>query len=225
MIHVKTTYKNDSLEEKVKTSLNIITETLSRAKNPYALFTGRIDSLVMIHLIRRLQDGTINLPVLHIDTTIELPEIYQFIEKMQRLWGFQLVRESNDVALQTLIIAEDNELCCHLLKTETLRGAIDKYEIDFLFLAKRLDSKEKDDIFFVNEKIISVNPLRNFFEKDIWDYIEKYNLPYCSLYSNNRKKIMCSPCTHTNFRKKPEKKEFFEGEKDIAKKLRALGYV
>ena len=121
------------LKKKQRVSQDIISEVLSKAQNPYALFTGEIDSLVMLHIIRWLQDGNINLPVLHIDTTAEFPEIYQFIEKMRNLWDFRLFRERNEEALRTIEIAEDKELCCCLLKTEALKGAIVKYKIDYLF--------------------------------------------------------------------------------------------
>jgi phosphoadenosine phosphosulfate reductase len=123
------------------------------------------------------------------------------------------------------MIAEDKELCCHLLKTETLRSVIDKYEIDYVFLARGLDSTEINDISFVNEEIKSVNPLRKFSKKDIWDYIKKYNLPYCSLYLDNYKKIMCSRCTQVTFDKKSGKNEILREKNDVAKKLKALGYV
>jgi sulfate adenylyltransferase subunit 2 len=84
-----------SLEGKERISLDILAEALAKAKNPYTLFTGAVDSLVLLHLIKQLQKRTILFPVLHIDTTIEFPEVYQFIEKMRKLWGFRLVRERN----------------------------------------------------------------------------------------------------------------------------------
>ena len=45
-----------TLENKEELSLNIISEILLKAKNPYMLFTGEKDSLVMLHLISQLQE-------------------------------------------------------------------------------------------------------------------------------------------------------------------------
>lgn len=213
----------DSLLDKEKISMDIISKALSMAKTPCYLFTGEIDSVVALHLIKLLQDGSINFPILHIDTTVEFPEIYQFIEKMQRLWGFQLIRERNDEALRTATIAENKELCCHLMKSEALKKTINKYGIDYLFLAKRRDEK-KDPFFSVRGKCALVNPLSYFSDEDIWDYVKKYNLPYCSLY-NRYKNFLCVPCTPVfSWAEDTREKDMIEG-KEITKKLKALGYL
>ena len=159
-----------TLENKEELSLNIISEILLKAKNPYMLFTGEKDSLVMLHLISQLQHGSINLPVLHIDTTVEFSEIYKFIDKICKLWGIRLIRERNEVASRTIEIAEDKELCCRLLKTEALDKAIYKYGIDYLFLAKRVDEQREDPFFAAQGKCAFVNPLSHFSEQDAWDY-------------------------------------------------------
>ena len=183
------------LEEKEKISQKIVSETLEKAENPYALFTGDKDSLIVLHIIRQLREGRIPLPVLHIDTTVYFPEVYQYIDKMKKLWEFSLVRERNEEALRTIVIAENKELCCHLLKTEALRKAAEKYGIDYIFLAKRSDEQKEDPFFFIQENCTLVNPLFHFSEKDSWEYIKKYNLPYCSLYKQGFRKLYCKPCT------------------------------
>lgn len=216
---------NLSLEEKVKISQNIISKAISKSKNSYALFTGGNDSLIMLHLIKTIQMGKITLPVLHIDTTVEFPEVYQFIEKMRRLWGFLLVTERNENALRTIRIAEDRQLCCRQLKMEALRKAIDKYKIDGLFLAKRSDGKKQDPFFLVHEKVNITTPIQNFLEKDIWNYIKKYNLPFCSFYDNKYYEITCLPCTQAYVEKKSDKRNDKSEDYEIAKRLKELGYL
>lgn len=215
----------DSLLDKEKKSRHIISEALSIAKTPYCVLTGEMNSLVVLHLIKLLQDGSINLPVLHIDTTVEFPEIYQFIEKMQRLWGFRLVRERNDEALRTITIAEDKELCCRLLKTEALRNAIHKYGIDYLFLPKRLDEKGEDPFFSVQGKCTLVDPLSHFSEEDSWQYIKKYNLPHCSLWDQDHTEIVCYLCTPSHLDKRKKMINDITVDKKIAEKLKELGYL
>lgn len=214
-----------SLEEKERISQDIISETLSRATNPYALFTGTRDSLVSLHLIRQVQNGKIIIPVLHIDTSVEFPEIYQFIEKMRKLWCFSLLRERNEEALRTITIAEDKKLCCFLLKTEALVRAIEKYGINYLFLAKRWEEQGDDPFFSVRGKCTLVNTLSHFSEKDSWDYVKKYNLPYCFLYNRGYKNFVCYHCVPTSLEKGDKMGRDETEDKEVAKKLKALGYL
>jgi phosphoadenosine phosphosulfate reductase len=216
----------DSLFDKEKMSSDIISEALSKAKAPYCIFTGELGSLVLLHLIRRLQDGSINLPVLHIDTTVEFPEIYQFIDKMRKLWGFRLLREKNDEALRTITIAEDKELCCRLLKTEALMNAINKYGIDYLFLAKRWNEQAEDPFFSIQGKCSLVNPLSHFSEEDTWDYAKKYNLPCCTFYERVFKKNVCFPCTGLLLTQGNKFQDESQHEKEkVSQKLKHLGYL
>ncbi|MEW6701279.1 MAG: phosphoadenosine phosphosulfate reductase family protein, partial [Bacteroidota bacterium] len=46
-----------------------------------------------------------------------------------------------------------------------------------------------------NFSIIKINPLFNWTEKEVWDYINKNNIPYNQLYKENYRSIGCAPCT------------------------------
>jgi 3'-phosphoadenosine 5'-phosphosulfate sulfotransferase (PAPS reductase)/FAD synthetase len=221
MVKVGTIFKNRKLEEKEESAKKIILKALSRAKNPYILFTGKIDSLVMLHLIQQLQDGKLSFPVLHIDTTVYFPEVYQFIDKMRKLWGFALLSERNEEALRTISIAEDKKLCCRLLKTETLRKTIDKYKIDYLFFSRSWDEAKEDPLLISKENCELINPLHHFSESDTWNYIKKSNLSYCSLYDRGVQKIDCIPCTKIVKKARSNKRK----DKIILRKLEELGYM
>lgn len=214
-----------SLEEKEKISQNIISDVLLNAKNPYSLFTGDKESLIVLHLIRQVGDGRITLPLLHIDTTVYFPEVYNFIEKMQRFWGFRIVRAKNEEAIRTIKIAEDKALCCHLLKTETLKESTFKYNIDYLFIAKKGGEKKRDPFFISTKKCIPINPIGHFSTKDTWHYIRKYNIPFCSLYEQGYRKLDCTPCTgvvSVGYKKDYRDNQTEEFVKD---RLKSLGYL
>ena len=103
-------------------------------------------------------------------------------------------------------------------------GAIAKYKIDYLFLAKLQDEPEKNPFLFSTENYFPINPISNLSTKDVWHYIAKYNLPYCSLYKKECTKLACQPCSV----KIQKKKEHVRGESvdtEVVKKLKALGYV
>ena len=209
---------------KIEQAKQIINETLSKAKRPFVEFTGGKDSLVTLSLVKEVSKGPVS--VLFIDTSTHFTEIYHFIEKMQKLWRFNLAREKNGEALGSIKIAEDRAECCFQLKTKVRRESIKKYEIDYLFTGVRRDEEEATgsvNYVFPETECVSVNPIVYFSESDIWEYIRENNMPYCSLYDKGYKSIDCVPCTEMTGLK-PE-----SGEKDnsqeIMKKLKQLGYM
>lgn len=212
------------LGEKINVAIEVIKDSLSRAKNPFVAFTGGKDSLTTLHLVRSVCASPVN--VLFIDTAVHFHEIYLFVEKMRRLWGLNLNVEKNEEALRTIRIAEDKTECCFQLKTQTLKNSIKKYDIDYLFTGIRRDEQEarkNEEYISPKEDHIRVNPIVYFTEGDVWEYIRKYNLPYCSLYDKGYRSIDCSPCTKPA--EGPEERSGRSAEKELVmNKLRRLGY-
>lgn len=206
------------LEEKEKLAQENIKKELKNSENPFLFFDGRSESLVILHLLRQINMGKV--PALFIDTTVEFKEIYQFIEKMRKLWGFRLIIERNENALKIIKIAEDREKCCGLLKKEALENAIQKHNIDRLFAFK--DDKIKTELFIKDGTDIMVYPIQLFAREDIRNYILKYNLPHCSLYDKGYHNILCVPCTDTEKLEKKQNSQQVEDE--MKKRLKALGY-
>ncbi len=215
--------KNSDLkfEDKEKKALEIIKKGLNNAKNPFIIFDGRAESLVILHLVRRVKDGKIPIPVLHIDTTVEFKEINRYIEKIKKLWGLKLVTEKNETALLTIKIGENRGKCCEMLRQDTLNYAIEKYDIDRLLVFD--DGIIKPDTEPPSNNCIIICPLRHFSREDCWDYVKKYNLPHCSLYDKGYYNILCAPCTD---KEKIEKKQNSkQDEVEMKKRLKALGYI
>ncbi len=218
----QTENKSDiKLEDKELKALEIMKKGLIDAINPFIIFDGRAESLVILHLVRRANDGKISIPILHIDTTVEFKEIYRYIEKMKKLWGLKLVTEKNEQALSTIKIGDNKEKCCETLKHNTLKNAIKKYDIDRLLVFN--DGSFKSDIEQHASNCIIINPIQHFSSKDRWDYIRKYNLPHCSLYDKGYNNILCVPCTDEV---RPIKEQYSKQyEDEMKKRLKALGYI
>lgn len=45
-----------------------------------------------------------------------------------------------------------------------------------------------------DKKTIFLNPIAYWKDKTVWDYIHKFNLPYCSLYDEGFERIGCVMC-------------------------------
>ena len=206
-----------SFAEKEKISIDIVKDSIVNTKNPFVCFSGGKKSVVLLHLIKRGCVGALN--VLHIDTTVEFENVYLYIEKMQKLWRFNLVRERRS-DIEGIRIAENEEECCRKLITEPLKNAIEKYKIDCLFVGITWDENEGER--FVSEGDVYVHPILHFTERDIWEYIKRYNLPYCSLYDQGYLKLDCKPCTKIA----SERSESDIQEQEMIKdRLRRLGYL
>lgn len=212
------------LDEKINRAEEVIKEALVKAKNPFVAFTGGKDSLTTLHIVRGVNNGPVS--ALFIDTSAHFKEIYLFVDKMIKLWNLNLVKEKNEEALKTIKIAEDKQHCCMQLKAQVLINSIKKYNIDYLFTGIRRDEQEqrRDEKFISpREDHVRVNPVVEFTEKDVWEYIRRFNLPYCSLYDKGYRSIDCAPCT------KPaegsdERSGRSQDKEVIMNKLRKLGY-
>ena len=217
--------EDKEMQQKTIEAKEVIRETLQKAKNPFVAFTGGKDSLTTLHLVRSVSQKQVS--ALFIDTSGHFEDIYQFVEKIRRLWGIRLIKERNEKALRDIAIAQDKESCCSLLKAAVLRDSIARHEIDYLFTGIRRDELEmrrNEEFISPRDGHIRVNPVVFFTEKDIWAYIKENNLPYCSLYDNGYRSIDCWHCTSKTPEGAREREGRARGKEEIMSKLRNLGY-
>lgn len=190
--------KAGTLEDKEIIAKNIILDNIKNVKNPFVLFDGDNHSLIILHMVKKIQ----KVPVLFIDTSLEFEEVHRFVEKMRKLWRLDLIKEINKINIDENDIQRSFQL-----RTEGIKNAARKHNIDLLFT-----DLECTDGFFVN-------PILSFSEEDVWNYIKKYNLPYCSLYDKGYEEIDFKPGA---------RKKDMPGRNDeeiIKEKLKKLGYL
>ena len=83
--------------------------------------------------------------------------------------------------------------CCEIYKE---RGGSGRRVITGIRKAESLKrSKRKMVEFCYRDKSKQyINPIINWSDEDVWEFIKKYNLPYCSLYDEGFKRIGCLFC-------------------------------
>ncbi|PHS36716.1 MAG: phosphoadenylyl-sulfate reductase [Sulfurovum sp.] len=93
---------------------------------------------------------------------------------------------------------EKRKNCCFIRKIEPLQRALADVEVWITGLRSeqsvtrtQMPLVEYDENF----KVIKVNPLIHWSEKDVWDYIKKHNVPYNKLHDEGFPSIGCAPCT------------------------------
>lgn len=128
-----------------------------------------------------------------IDIEVYFPKT-EDVEKMVMEYGFNLFYKSLEL----------RQLCCKIRKIEPLNRAFKSLDAWICGLRReqsitRADIKnveyEKRVIDGVEKQIVKFNPLVDWTEKQVWDYIKENNVPYNVLYDRGYTSIGCAPCT------------------------------
>lgn len=94
--------------------------------------------------------------------------------------------------------ADNRKLCCKIRKVNVLQKALVNVDAWFTGLRKEQSDVRGDNSIVeidVSNHKLKINPLSNWSEKEVWDYISTNDLPYNSLYDKSYKSIGCAPCS------------------------------
>jgi sulfate adenylyltransferase subunit 2 len=196
-------------------------EVAAEFANPVMLYSIGKDSSVMLHLaMKAFYPAKPPFPLMHVDTTWKFREMIQFRDETAKRLGLDLIIHVNEEGLKRGINPFDSGSSLHtqVMKTESLKQALDKYGFDAAFGGARRDeekSRAKERIFsfrtathawdpknqrpelwrVYNTRInkgegIRVFPLSNWTELDIWQYILAENIPIVPLYFAKRRPVV-----------------------------------
>jgi sulfate adenylyltransferase subunit 2 len=183
------------------------------AERPVMLYSIGKDSSVMLRLaLKAFYPGKPPFPFLHIDTTWKFREMYEFRDRMAAEHGLEMLVHVNREGLRMGInpFAHGSAAYTDVMKTESLKQALDKYEFDAAFGGARRDeeaSRAKERVFSFRSsqhrwdpkrqrpelwrlynarkrrgESIRVFPLSNWTEFDVWQYIYLEQIPIVPLY-------------------------------------------
>ncbi|MBN8601752.1 MAG: sulfate adenylyltransferase subunit CysD [Planctomycetes bacterium] len=208
-----TSYNLTHLKQLEAESIHIIREVAAEFKNPVMLYSIGKDSSVMTHLaLKAFYPAKPPFPFLHVDTTWKFREMIEFRENYARKeLGLDLHVHINHEGLKLGIDpAENSEKHTEVMKTDSLKMALNKYGYDAAFGGARRDeekSRAKERVFSFRDKFhrwdpknqrpelwnlyntkvnpgesIRVFPLSNWTELDVWQYIHLEKIPIVPLY-------------------------------------------
>jgi sulfate adenylyltransferase subunit 2 len=194
-------------------SIHIMREVAAEFANPVMLYSIGKDSSVMLHLaMKAFYPSKPPFPLMHVDTTWKFAEMIRFRDETVKRLGLRLIVHINEDGVRRGINPFDSGSSLHtqVMKTESLKQALDEYGFDAAFGGARRDeekSRAKERIFsfrtashawdpknqrpelwrVYNTRInkgesIRVFPLSNWTELDIWQYILAENIPIVPLY-------------------------------------------
>src|SRR5215203_746668 len=104
------------------------------------------------------------------------------------------------IDIMTRIDREKNrKLCCEIRKVHTLNRALSKLDGWITGLRREQAitraSIKKIEIDSAHGNIIKLNPLADWTNEMVWDYIHKNSIPYNKLHDMGYPSIGCEPCT------------------------------
>jgi phosphoadenosine phosphosulfate reductase len=144
-----------------------------------------------------------------LDTGRMFPETYDLIEKTNARYKLniniyfpereQVEEMVNEKGLNLFYDSiENRRRCCHVRKIVPLKRALSNLDV-WISGLRRSQSVTRTAVQMVewdeSHNLIKINPLLNWEEAEVWDYINKHNVPYNALHNKGFASIGCQPCT------------------------------
>lgn len=146
----------------------------------FTLDTGRLPQETYDILDETRKWGGINIDVIFPDTNA--------VEKLVREHGANSFYES----------VENRKACCKVRKVEPLTRRLKPLLAWICGLRKEqsvtrssVNTVQWDEAF----SLVKINPLANWTEQQVWDYIKENNIPFNKLHEKGYPSIGCAPCT------------------------------
>jgi phosphoadenosine phosphosulfate reductase len=193
-------FRNNSAEE-------ILTIFIDEYKGRITLSSSMgAEDQVITRMIASI-DKTI--PIFTLDTGRLFPETYDLIAETEKEFGLRIkVFNPDNKQVEQMVSqkginlfyenVENRKLCCHIRKIEPLKRALKGYDIWICglrrdqsltrFLSQLIEWDEENGL-------LKLNPLINWTETQVWDYIKQHKIPYNKLHNKGFPSIGCQPCT------------------------------
>ena len=218
----------DGLSLLEQQSIYILREAYSKLERLAMLWSMGKDSTVLLWLTRKAFFGHVPYPLIHIDTSYKIPEMIAYRDRLARELGFELIIGQNTTALaEGMNHTKGRLVCCTALKTDALQQVIDQYHFSGIVVGIRRDeegSRAKERFFsqrgrnsewdvvdqppefwdqyrteFPPGEHVRIHPLLQWTEVDVWQYIEREQIPVMDLYfakdGTRYRSLGCAPCT------------------------------
>jgi phosphoadenosine phosphosulfate reductase len=165
------------------------------------------DVVVLHQVIQHRRD----IPVLFLETGYHFPETLAYRDRIASAWGLNL---QNLSAKETVAEQESKfgilnqtapDKCCGLRKVGPLFEGLAPFDTWITGL-RREQSPTRANLQVVEsfklpggKEIKKVSPLAAWSTREVWKYLEAYNIPALPLYDQGYTSIGCAPCTELPF--------------------------
>jgi len=147
--------------------------------------------------------------IITLDTGRVFPETYDLLHRTVNRYGLAIKSYYPDTAQVEEMVnskginlfyesIENRKLCCHVRKIVPLQRALKGMDAWITGL-RRDQSVTRTGLKIVEwdeiNGLIKINPLLEWTEEQVWDYIKANNIPYNKLHDQGFPSIGCQPCT------------------------------
>jgi phosphoadenosine phosphosulfate reductase len=168
------------------------------------------EDMVLTDLVAKHASG---ISIFSLDTGRLNPETYDLLAKVQETYGskvklevyypqaevIQLFVDKNGInAFYNSVELRKN--CCGIRKVEPLGRALQGKKA-WITGMRRSQSEDRAQLpfeeFDADHGMTKFNPLADWSEKEVWEYIRSNNIPYNELHDKHYPSIGCAPCTRS----------------------------
>jgi phosphoadenosine phosphosulfate reductase len=157
----------------------------------YLAFSGGKDSQCIYHLA--LMAG-VKFDAHYNVTTIDPPELIYFIRKHYPMVAWNRpIKPFLSVLPERGFPTRQNRWCCEVFKEG---GGNNRRVVTGIRAAEsnKRSGRKVVEQCYRNSSRTYVNPILDWSDDDVWEFLRKQNLPYCSLYDEGFKRIGCVMC-------------------------------
>lgn len=160
-------------------------------------------------LTKMLCDIDKNVKIFTLDTGRLFADTYDLIHRTNNKYGIKMQVYFPDAGRVEEMVnnkginlfyesIENRKLCCGLRKIEPLKRAFKGLDV-WICGIRREQSVTRSDMQVVEwdevNNLIKINPLIEWGEQQVWDYIKENKIPYNPLHDKGFPSIGCQPCT------------------------------
>lgn len=165
---------------------------------------------VLTDMIVKIDPST---KIFTLDTGRLFPETYELIEKTSLRYKINIqVYFPNSENVERMVTEkginlffhsiENRKECCHVRKIEPLKRAFKGLDVWICGLRREQSTTRTNNQLVEWDEangLIKLNPLIDWTEQQVWDYINQNSVPYNVLHNNGFPSIGCQPCTRAIF--------------------------
>ena len=165
------------------------------------------EDVVLIDMLWKINR---NFKLFTLDTGRLNQETYDLIDKIRKKYEIKVdVYFPNAKEVEEMVIkkgmnlmyesVENRKLCCNIRKTEPLKRALKHFDCWVTGLRREQsvtrNKIRKIEVDSLNNNIVKLNPLADWTNDKVWEYIHEHNIPYNELHDRGYPSIGCEPCT------------------------------
>lgn len=165
------------------------------------------EDVVLIDMLQKINP---NIKIFTLDTGRLNQETYDLIDEIRKKYNLKIKVYYPDAASAEKMVREHGvnlfytspelrKLCCQVRKIEPLKRALKGLDAWITGLRRSQNISRADiqkvEIDHFNDGIIKINPLADWTNDQVWDYVKAKKIPYNKLHDKCFPSIGCEPCT------------------------------